>query len=98
MGVVYRAYHRRLGQYRAVKVLPANLAADPVLVARFEREARLAAELDHPNIVRLFDVGEDGGIYYLVMQLLDGRSLQHVLAEDQPLSIERAISLLRQLG
>jgi serine/threonine-protein kinase len=98
MGVVYRALHRRLGQYRAVKVLPTNLAADPALVMRFEREARLAAELEHPNIVRIFDVGEDDGLHYLVMALLAGRSLQDVLREDQPIPTARAITLLRQLA
>lgn len=98
MGIVYRALHRRLGQYRAVKVLPGNLAADPALVMRFEREARLAAELDHPNIVRVFDVGDDNGMHYLVMALLSGRSLQQVLHDDQPIPTARAIELLRQLA
>jgi eukaryotic-like serine/threonine-protein kinase len=98
MGVVYRALHRRLAQYRAVKVLPANLAGDPALVLRFEREARLAAELDHPNIVRLFDVNEHDGIHYLVMALLSGRSLQQILAEDRPLPLDRTLHLLGQLG
>lgn len=98
MGVVYRARHIRLGQQRAVKVLPLQMAVDPVFVTRFEREARLAAELRHPNIVIIHDIGEDQGIHYIAMELLDGRSLRQLILEDGPLPLERALGLLRQLA
>jgi serine/threonine-protein kinase len=98
MGVVYRAVHRRLGQARAIKVLPVTLAHDETFVQRFEREARLASELRHPNIVMIFDIAEENGVNYIVMELLDGRSLHDVIRQDGPLPLERAIVLLGQLA
>ena len=98
MGTVYRAIHRRLNRPRAVKVLPSNLADDPTFIARFEREARLAAGLEHPNIVRVYDVGDQDGAYYIAMELLSGRSLRRVLRDDRPLTVERVLALLRQLA
>jgi serine/threonine protein kinase len=98
MGVVYRAIHRRLGQARAIKVLPAALAHDETFLQRFEREARLSSELRHPNIVMIFDIAEDHGVNYIVMELLDGRSLHEVIRKDGPLPLERAVVLLRQLA
>ena len=98
MGVVYRAMHQRLNQERAVKVLPVQLAADPVFITRFEREARLAAELRHPNIVIIHDIGEDRGIHYIAMELLEGRSLRQLILEDGALPLDRAVGLLRQLA
>ena len=98
MGVVYRAVHRRLGQARAIKVLPTVFAHDEMFLQRFEREARLASELRHPNIVMIFDIAEENGVNYIVMELLDGRSLHEVIREDGPLPLERAIGLLGQLA
>lgn len=98
MGVVYRAVHRRLRQPRAVKILPAQLAADPMFVTRFEREARLAAELHHPNIVQIFDVGDHDGISYIAMELLEGRSLRQLILDERPLAIDRVLAILRQLA
>ncbi|MFN8633045.1 MAG: bifunctional serine/threonine-protein kinase/ABC transporter substrate-binding protein [Chloroflexota bacterium] len=98
MGVVYRATHRRLRQPRAIKVLPANLAANPTFVERFEREARLAAELEHPNIVRVHDVGDYDGTHYIAMVLLTGRSLGQLMREDAPVPLDRTVHLLRQLA
>jgi len=98
MGVVYRAVHRRLGQARAIKVLPTVFAHDEMFLQRFEREARLASELRHPNIVMIFDIAEEKGVNYIVMELLDGRSLHDVIRQDGPLPIERAIGLLGQLA
>jgi serine/threonine-protein kinase len=98
MGVVYRAVHRRLGQARAIKVLPAMLAYDETFLQRFEREARLASELRHPNIVMIHDIAEERGVNYIVMELLDGRSLHDVIRQDGPLPLDRALGLLRQLA
>ncbi len=98
MGVVYLATHRRLGQPRAVKVLPLQLAADPTFIMRFEREARLAAQLRHPHIVVVHDVGDHEGIHYIAMELLEGRSLRQVTLEDEPLAIDRCLRLLDQLA
>lgn len=98
MGVVYRAIHRGLDVPRAVKILPMNLAADPIFVARFEREARLAVRLRHANIVPVHDIGEADGIHYLAMELLEGHSLREVMAAERPMPLPRALDLLRQLA
>jgi serine/threonine-protein kinase len=98
MGTVYLAVHRRLRQRRAVKVLPNNLAADPLFVQRFEREARLAAELRHPNIVAVLDVDDADGVFFLAMELLEGRSLRDLVRDDSPIPVDRALHLLEQLS
>ncbi len=76
MGEVYRARDTRLGRDVALKVLPARLAADRGRMARFEREARAVAALDHPNILTIHDVGTHRGAPYLVTELLEGESLR----------------------
>src|SRR5512141_1440486 len=80
MGEVYRARDTRLDRTVAVKVLPAHVASDSDLRARFEREARAISALDHPNICVLHDVGREGNIEYLVMQFLEGETLAARLA------------------
>jgi serine/threonine protein kinase/ABC-type dipeptide/oligopeptide/nickel transport system permease subunit len=98
MGVVYRAVHRRLGQARAIKVLPALFANDETFGQRFEQEARLASELRHPNIVMIYDIADDNGMSYIVMELLEGRTLREVIHQVGPLAPERAVHLLSQLA
>ncbi len=98
MGVVYRALHRELRQPRAIKVLPAHLAADDSFVERFKREATIAAGLRHQNVVLIYDVGQHDDEHYIVMELIEGRSLRDVVHADKPLPIERAIRLLRPLA
>lgn len=98
MGVVHRALHRDLGQYRAIKILPPHLAMDEEFVARFKREATIAAGLRHPNIVLIYDVGQTGQVHYIVMDLVSGRSLRDVIHEDHPLPMARVIKLLRPLA
>ena len=96
MGVLYRGTDTRLGREVAIKVLPVTAAVSPDALARFEREGRAIASLNHPNICTLFDVGTDGGQPYLVMELLSGASLHQVLAAG-PLPagtlVEHAIAL-----
>jgi serine/threonine protein kinase/Tol biopolymer transport system component len=75
MGEVYRARDTRLDRDVAVKVLPAHLSADPDLRTRFEREARAASSLNHPNICTVHDIGSEGGVDFLVMELLEGETL-----------------------
>jgi eukaryotic-like serine/threonine-protein kinase len=79
MGEVYRARDTRLGRDVAVKVLPTHLASDPDLKARFEREARAISALQHPHICTLHDLGHEAGIDYLVMEFLEGETLQQRL-------------------
>ena len=86
MGEVYRAHDSRLDRVVALKVLPSLLAADPAARARFDREARAIAALSHPNVCELFDVGHDRGHDFLVMELLEGETLQDRLGRG-PLEI-----------
>ena len=84
MGEVYRARDTRLGRDVAVKVLPSALAADPDALARFEREARAVAAINHPNILALHDIGTDNGIAHAVMELLEGETLRKRLESGPP--------------
>ena len=83
MGEVYRAPDTRLGRDVALKVLPTNVARDPERLARFQREAQALAALDCPCIVTVYSVEEDGAahVHFLTMQLVEGQSLDRVLAE-----------------
>jgi len=80
MGEVYRAKDLRLGRDVAVKVLPAEVASSPERLARFEREARTVAGLNHPNIVTLFSVEDEGDVRFLTMELVEGQTLTDVVA------------------
>src|SRR5512147_212647 len=79
MGEVYRARDTRLRRDVAVKVLPAEVASSPDRLARFEREARTVAGLNHPNIVTLFSVEDEEGIRFLTMELVEGQSLANLV-------------------
>jgi serine/threonine-protein kinase len=98
MGTVYRAVHGVLLQQRAIKVLRPDLAVSEDAVRRFEREARIAAELHHPNIVQIYDVGAHEGTHFIVMELLPGVTLAEIIRADAPLPLPRAISILQQLA
>jgi serine/threonine protein kinase/formylglycine-generating enzyme required for sulfatase activity/pimeloyl-ACP methyl ester carboxylesterase len=92
MGAVYRARDDKLERDIALKILPPELTRSAENTARFQREARLAASLNHPNIATIHDVGEEGGVTYFVMELLRGDSLRD-LVTDAPLSITRSIDI-----
>src|SRR5262245_36187947 len=79
MGEVYRARDPRLGRDVALKILPASVESDPDRLARFEREARTVAGLNHPNIVVLHSIEEGGATRFLTMELVEGQSLDHAL-------------------
>ncbi len=81
MAIVYRARERQLEREVAVKVLPFSLAFDAEFVERFQREARTAAQLEHPNIIPIYRVGRSGRVIYFVMKFLRGQALSRVLAE-----------------
>jgi serine/threonine-protein kinase len=96
MGAVYLCEHLALRTLVAVKVLPASPEEDPEARARFYREARAFATLNHPNLVRGFDVDSDGKIHYIVMEYVDGVDLQMLVARGGPLPIGRAVNYARQ--
>src|SRR5580704_4176800 len=89
MAMVYRAEDLLLNRPVALKILYPELSADPLFVERFRREAQAAAKLSHPNIVPVFDWGEDTGTYFIVMEFIDGRPLSSILKTAGPLSPER---------
>jgi len=80
MGEVYRAADGKLGRDVALKVLPAAMAGDSEYLARFQREARAVAALNHPHIVTIYSVEEVGGVHFLTMELIEGRSLKQLIA------------------
>lgn len=93
MGDVYKALQINLGTIRAIKILPQNLCGNLKYIKRFEREARLAARLEHENIVRVIDVGETGLERYIVMEYIEGRTLRDVLNEREILPEKEVIHL-----
>jgi TolB-like protein len=97
MGEVYRAHDSRLGREVAVKVLPEAFAGDADRLARFEREARTLASLDHPGIAAIHDLQEDDGVRFLVMQLVEGETLAEKLRSG-PLELDVALPLFRQVA
>jgi len=97
-GTVYRAYDTVLKVERAVKVLHPALVTDPEFIERFKREAQLAAQLEHPHIVPVYDLGEDQGRFYLVMKYMPGGSLKDVLEKEERLDYERAVELTSQVA
>jgi serine/threonine protein kinase len=94
MGMVYRATHLQLHRTVALKVLPPALAADHEFRRRFEREAAIAASLEHPNVVPIYDAGHANGILYLSMRFVDGEDLGAVLQREGRLDVERVCAVL----
>jgi len=97
MATVYLATDRELGRSVAVKILADNLAGDDDLRKRFKREARLAAKLDHPNVVQVYDVGEEGDRPFIVMELIDGGTLADRLDRPRGLPVRDRIPVLQQM-
>src|SRR5688572_27801910 len=99
MGAVYRAQHVMLGKTVAVKVIKDELVTSDEVVLRFQREARAASNLDHPNIVNVYDLGQTSeGTLYIAMEFIDGPSLRDAIRQIGPFPPARAIDILRQVA
>jgi hypothetical protein len=98
MGAVYKGYDPALDRYVAVKVLAPHLVWEKESVERFVREARSAAKLKHPGIVTIYDVGQEGGWYYFVMEYLEGEMLTEAIEQRGPLPPDEAVRILRPLA
>lgn len=98
MSVVYKAQDKLLNRYIAIKVLKPEFVKDHKFIESFRRESQAAASLSHPNIVNIFDVGQEGNIHYIVMELVEGRTLSELIHDEGPLPYPRVIELSKQIA
>ena len=96
MSSVYLAEHTRMGDSRAIKVLPKSRVADATYLARFQLEAKAIASLSHPNIVRAYDIDNEGDVHYIVMEYVDGIDLQQLVKRDGALDFSTVADLVAQ--
>jgi len=98
MADVYRAEDLELGRIVALKILHKQFATDEGFLERFRREARAAAKLNHPNIVSIYDVGQEDGVYFIVMEYVKGATLKKLIQKDAPLSTEKVVHIGMQIA
>lgn len=98
MADVYKAQDLRLNRYVAIKVLKQEYSTDKTFVAKFRGEAQSAAGLSHPNIVNVYDVGEEGGLYYIVMELVEGITLKRFIERKGKLELKEAVGIAIQIA
>ncbi len=97
MARVYKAVDNRLGRVVAVKVLHDHYNKQPAFVARFDQEARLAAGLNHPNIIGVYDIGQDDGDHYIVTEYVEGETLKRLIDREAPVALSETVTIVRQL-
>jgi eukaryotic-like serine/threonine-protein kinase len=97
MGAVYRAWDATLGRHVAIKILPAHLVTDPDRVRRFVLEAKSASALNHPNVISIYDIGQDDSIHYIAMELIEGATLRDVL-ERGKIDRKRALAIAEEVA
>jgi serine/threonine protein kinase len=98
MGEVYQAHDTKLGRDVAIKVLPEAFAHDPERLSRFQREAKMLAALNHPNIATIHGLEQSGGTSYLVMELVSGETLQERVKRDGSVPVEEALTIAKQIA
>ncbi|MEA2475214.1 MAG: hypothetical protein QOE06_3129, partial [Thermoleophilaceae bacterium] len=98
MGVVYRAEHVHLGRQVALKLLAPELAENESFRERFVRESRVAAQVDHPNVIPIYEAGEADGTYFIAMRYVEGQDLREILHTSGPLDLDRALEVLGQVA
>lgn len=98
MAVVFKARDRLLSRFVAIKILRPEYTKDMMFIESFRRESQIAAGLVHPNIVNVYDVGKEGNIYYIVMELIEGRPLSDIIKEEGPLDPYRAAGIAEQVA
>src|SRR3954471_4591624 len=98
MAAVYRAHDTVLNRSVAIKVLDPSLAIDPKAVERFKREAVTAANLEHPSIVRVFDVQQEGNLYYIAMRFVQGTTLREILRDNGPLPLDAIVNIVKPVA
>lgn len=98
MGAVYQAKQTSVDRLVAIKILPPKLAKNPEFIQRFQREARAVAKLNHPNIVKGIDVGEDNGYHYFVMEFIDGPTVGKLMEESKQLPEKQALDIVMQIS
>ena len=98
MAVVYKARCRLLNRLVAIKILKPDYVKDVKFIENFRKESQAAASLSHPNIVSIFDVGREGNINYIVMELIEGKVLSDVIRDEGPLDYARAIEITKQIA
>src|ERR1017187_10462593 len=98
MGQVYQAHDTKLGREVAIKVLPEAFAHDPEKLSRFQREAKLLASLNHPNIATIHGLEDSNGTSYLVMELVPGETLAQRIKRDGAVPVEEALAIAKQIA
>src|ERR1700693_2563722 len=98
MGEVYQAHDTKLGRDVAIKVLPEAFAHDPEKLSRFQREAKLLASLNHPNIATIHGLEDSGGTSYLVMELVPGENLAEKVRREGAVPVEETLAIAKQIA
>jgi len=98
MGQVFKAWHRRMDRFVAIKMLPSAITKDPAAIARFEQEVKAAAKLNHRQIVSAYDADQAGGVHFLVMEYVEGSNLSSVVKKRGPLSVKATINCISEIA
>ncbi len=98
MAVVYKARCRLLNRFVAIKILKPEFTKDLKFIENFRRESQSAASLTHPNIVNIYDVGKEGNIHYIVMELIEGQVLSDIIKNEGPMEFTKAVDIVKQIA